>query len=320
MGRYERQMCLPEVGAKGQERLAHARVTVIGAGGLAASVLPLLAGAGVGQLDIFDPDRVEESNLHRQTLFRMNDLGSAKAEVAARSMYALNPECTVTSHVTAIDPANAPVIVENSDLIVDAADTFATTYMLSDICHATHTPLIAASVLGRSGYVGGFCGGAPSYRAVFPDLPPVLRTCSSAGVMGPAVASLGALQAQMCLSVLLRHDPTPLGQILNLDLSIWRLSSFRFDRAPEPDGASPVILAPSQLLADDLLIELRDDTEQPDLPRGAQRWPPESIGSLRPEPEQRVVFLCTTGLRAWRAARQIAASGHGRVAILADPV
>lgn len=302
MSRYARQICLPEVGPAGQAKLAAARVLVVGAGGLGAAVLPLLAGAGVGHLRVVDPDVVDESNLHRQTLFRMSDLGRAKAEVAVEALAGLNPECRVSALVGRLDPVIARVELPGVDLVVDAADSFAVSYALSDLCHAAGTPLISASVLGRQGYVGGFCGGSPSLRAIFPDLPAQLGTCAADGVMGPVVTTLGALQAQMALSVLLGHDPSPLGQLLNVDLTSWRLSGFRFDDTPEPESTTPEILAPAQITADDLVIDLRT----------------RDAADLRPPQGQRVVFVCTTGLRAWHAATALRARGHDRVAIVGD--
>ena len=299
MSRYARQEILPEVGPRGQARLAGAHVLVVGAGGLGSTVLPLLAGAGVGRIAVVDPDRVEESNLHRQVLFRQRDLGAAKAERAARSLSRLNLECHVTGHVARLDPANAPAFAEGVDLVIDAADSFAVSYALSDHCRAAGLPLITASVLGRAGYVAGVCGGAPSLRALFPDLPMTAQTCASGGVMGPAVAAIGALQAQMALSVLLGHAPSPLGQVMQLDLATWRSSGFRFDGAPEAPG--PAVIAPCQIAPDDHVIDLR---LTPDYP------------APRPAPEERVVFACNTGLRAWRAARRVMEGGHARVAVI----
>lgn len=315
MTRYARQEILPEVGAEGQARLAAARVLVVGAGGLGSALLPLVAGAGVGRLQIVDPDRVEETNLHRQTLYRMADLGLPKAEVAARGLAALNPDCAAQAIVARLDPALARDLIADADVVVDAADAFAVTYALSDLCLAAGVPLISASVLGRAGYAGGFCGGAPSYRAVFPDLPERLQTCGSAGVMGPAVAMLGALQAQMVLAVLLGHAPSPLGCLVQADLAQWRLSRFRFDAAAEPAQPGPEVLAASQLRPGDLVVELRSPAEAPVAahPR-ALRLPAEQV---QPAPGQRVVFACATGLRAWRAARALQARCGASVAILA---
>lgn len=315
MNRYVRQEILPEVGASGQARLAAAQVLVVGAGGLGSTLLPLLVGAGVGRLVIVDPDRVEETNLHRQTLYRMTDVGQPKAVVAARELAALNPACAIRAVVARADPALARALIAGVDVVVDAADAFAVTYALSDLCLAAGVPLISASVLGREGYVGGFCGGAPSYRAVFPDLPPAAQSCATAGVMGPAVGLLGAAQAQMVLAVLLGFSPSPLGQVMRADLAGWRLSSFRFDAAPEPDQPGPAVIAASDIRPGDLVVDLRPPSEAP------RRAHPQAqridLEILAPAPGQRVVFACTTGLRAWRAARTLGKRCPNPVAILA---
>lgn len=304
MTRYARQISLPEIGETGQARLAKARVLVAGAGGLGAALLPLLAGAGVGTITLYDPDVVETHNLHRQTLYRMDDLGTPKAASAARHLQALNPDCHVRATVARLDPDTAAREIDAVDLVIDAADSFAVSYALSDLCYAATKPLVSASVLGRQGYAGGFCGGVPSLRAVFPDPPAAAATCATSGVMGPAVATVGAMQAQMALSILLQHTPSPLGRMLSVDFATWRVSQFSFDGAPEPDLIFPEIIAPGQIDKRDLLIDLRKGDADDPLRGGLV-------------PDQRVVFLCSSGLRAWRAAKQLAAKGHGRIVICA---
>jgi sulfur-carrier protein adenylyltransferase/sulfurtransferase len=299
--RYDRQTALPEIGVVGQRRLANSSILVIGAGGLGSAALPLLAGAGIGRLLVVDPDVIEEGNLHRQTLYRTSDIGRSKAEVAAESLAALNPDCFVSGRVERIDPVSARGEIAAYDLVIDAADSFAVSYALSDLCFEAGRPLITASVLARRGYVGGFCAGAPSLRAVFPDPPASAQTCSTAGVMGPVVSVLGAMQAQMALSVLLGHSPSPVGQILNVDLATWRTSAFRFEGAPEPSEPFPAVIAASDVSSEDLVVDLRRETAMP-----------------RPVRGQRVVFVCTTGLRAWRAAKAMQSSGHVHVAIIGD--
>jgi len=177
--RYARQMVLPEVGAAGQARLAAASVVVVGAGGLGCPVLQYLAGAGVGRLVIVDHDRVEETNLHRQPLYTMADIGKLKAEAAAAALRRFNPGIAIDTVAERLTPQNATVLVAGADLVVDAADSFAVTYVLSDACLAVGKPMISASVIGLTGYVGAFCGGGPSYRAVFPDVAVEGGTCAT---------------------------------------------------------------------------------------------------------------------------------------------
>jgi len=132
--RYARQSVLAEVGAVGQARLAAARVLVVGAGGLGCAVLAYLAAAGVGRLVIVDHDRVEESNLHRQPLYRMSDLGQGKAQAARAALLALNPTLHIETRAERLSAANAAALVAAADVAVDAADSFAVTYVLSDAC------------------------------------------------------------------------------------------------------------------------------------------------------------------------------------------
>ncbi|MEO1161187.1 MAG: NADH-quinone oxidoreductase subunit J, partial [Pseudomonadota bacterium] len=183
MSRYARQMVLPEIGAAGQARLAGARAVVVGAGGLGCPVLSYLAGAGVGSITIVDADVVEESNLHRQPLYSMADIGQAKAKAARRTLAAYNPEIEILAEVRRLEPANTASLCRDADIVIDAADSFAVTYTLSDHCLTSGQAFVSASVLGFAGYAGGFCGAsAPSVRAVFPDLPQSAANCATAGL------------------------------------------------------------------------------------------------------------------------------------------
>src|SRR6185312_3733288 len=156
---------------------------------------------------IVDHDRVDESNLHRQPLYRMTDLGVPKAHAAAAAMRLLNPHVRVEAAVERLTPRNAAAWASRADVTVDAADSLALTYILSDECFGQRKPLISASVLGLSGYVGAFCGGAPSYRAVFPQMPRQAGSCAQSGVLGTAVGVMGTLQAHMTLALLLQLAP-----------------------------------------------------------------------------------------------------------------
>jgi sulfur-carrier protein adenylyltransferase/sulfurtransferase len=317
--RYLRQTVLPEVGDGGQARLRRAHVLVVGAGGLGAPVAQYLAGAGVGRITLVDPDRVERSNLHRQTLFRESMLGRPKAEAAAATLADLNPEVALGAQVARLDPANVDTLLRDADVAVDCADSFAASYTLSDACRARDLPLISASVLALSGYAGGFCGGAPSLRAVFPDLPERAASCASAGVLGPVVGVLGSLQAQMALAVLLGLAPSPLGQIVTFDAAGFRFGSFRFDGAPEPE-ASLGFLGESQIGASDFVVDLRGEDEAPvPVTPSALRLPVEAFGpgAPLPAPGQRAVLCCRSGLRSWQAARRLERVWSGEIALVA---
>jgi molybdopterin/thiamine biosynthesis adenylyltransferase/rhodanese-related sulfurtransferase len=317
--RYARQIVLPEVGAPGQERLYRASVLVVGAGGLGCPVLQYLAGAGVGRITVVDHDRVEETNLHRQPLYAMADIGKAKAEAAAATLLRFNPDIRIDAVVERLTPQNAATLVAGADVIVDAADSFAVSYMLSDACLARAKPLVSASVIGLTGYAGVFCGGAPSYRAVFPEVSVDGATCATAGVLGSAVALLGALQAHLALHLLLGLEPTVLGRVVTFDAKRLAFGGFSFAGSPEPEASIPFI-APASVEPDDLVVDLRGLEEAPQSPfAGARRLTVGQIETLLQEPSssRRIVLCCRSGQRALAAADRLRQGGLGNLALVA---
>jgi len=313
-------MILPQVGEEGQQSLRDAHILVVGAGGLASPALQYLVGAGIGRITLLDADHVNQSNLHRQTLFGQSWVGQPKVKAAAKILADLNPDCKITPVVTYLDPLNVDQYVQNADLVLDCADSFAATYMLSDSCFAQSTPLISASVLGLSGYVGGFCASAPSLRAVFPDLPNHAASCATAGVLGPVVGVIGSLQVQMALSVLLGTNPSPLGQIIQFDATDFRTSSFRFDTAPEPVDTPFQFIASAQIEPTDFVVELRDMNEAPTPATGNALRKEVSdfgVGGPIPTADQRTVMCCKSGLRAWQAASRLNEVWDGQIVLVA---
>jgi sulfur-carrier protein adenylyltransferase/sulfurtransferase len=321
--RYSRQTILPEVGAAGQARLQGASVLVIGAGGLGSPVLQYLCAAGVGRLTIVDHDRVEESNLHRQPLYRMSDVGALKAQAAREALLGANPGVRIEAICERLTPTNVQRLVSGMDVIIDAADSFAVTYVVSDECQRVKTPLVSASVLGLSGYVGAFCGGAPSYRAVFPEMPRQAGSCATAGVLGTAVGVMGTLQAHMVLSLLLGLQPGVIGQLVTVDFRTMRFGGFSFAGAAEPTdvGVAIPFIAADQVDNTDLVIDLRSLTEAPVSPiAAALRIEVDAVEGAAGEGlprAPRVVLCCRTGVRAWRAARALQRRGHANVALIA---
>ena len=318
--RYARQTVLPEIGPEGQARLKAAAVLVVGAGGLGCALLPYLVAAGVGRLVIVDHDRVEESNLHRQPLYRMTDIGRLKVEAARAALLALNPAVTIEILAERLSAANAAARVADVQVVVDAADSLAVTYMLSDACAAQRRPLVSASVLGLAGYVGAFCGGAASYRAVFPDMPRQAGTCAAAGVLGSAVGVMGTLQAHLTLALLLGWQPSPLGRLLSVDFRTLHVGGFSFAGAAEPAGEPLAFITPAEVAASDVVIDLRSAAEAPQSPfPGALRLNVDELerGGVEVPGRPRIVLCCRSGVRAWRAARALQGQGHVRLALIA---
>lgn len=320
MNRFARQISLAEIGEAGQAKLANAELLMVGAGGLGSSAMQYLAGAGVGHIRIVDPDRVELTNLHRQPIFREADIGKPKAMVAASRLRALNSGLQAKPVVCPLNPGNVHALLGNADAALDCADNFAVSYTLSDACLEMGMPLISASALEFSGYAGAFCGGAPSLRAVFPELPERSVNCSTAGVSGPVVGLLGCCQAQIAMSLLLELDPSPLGRLLRFNGRAFRFSEFDFSAADEPSEGGFAFTTLADVSKDDFFAELRSVEEAPVAAVGhARRLSADSFGSgrLRPDPGQRAIMCCRTGLRAWKAARRLSEVWDGDIRLIA---
>ncbi|WP_072504028.1 HesA/MoeB/ThiF family protein [Phaeobacter porticola] len=317
MTRFDRQISLPEIGTAGQQKLASAHILVIGAGGLGCPVLQYLAGAGVGEITLMDGDTVEQSNLPRQPLYSPADCGRYKVDAARQYLSQIAPDLRLHPHARHLTPDNVVAAVAPADVVIDAADSYAVSYTLSDHCHQLGRPLVTASALAQSGYAGVFCGGAPSLRAVFPDPPGLTATCADAGVMGPVVGMIGALQAQLALKLLLSHQPSPRGRLFSIDLAGLEMGGFDFSSAPEPENAFPFI-GRDGLTPSDYIIDLRssDETPVPAAPTALRILPKDLHAKVLP-PGRRVVLACHSGLRAWCAAVALAAEFPGELALLA---
>jgi molybdopterin/thiamine biosynthesis adenylyltransferase/molybdopterin synthase catalytic subunit/rhodanese-related sulfurtransferase len=234
---YSRQMALKEVGAAGQARLAASRVLVVGCGGLGVPVITYLAGAGVGHLGLLDGDRLEASNLHRQTLYALADVGAPKAELAAARVAALNPEVAVRAYVARLDAANAATIIAPYDLVIDCSDNFATRFLLNDTGLLLNKPVILASVYQYEGQLQVVRAhpDAACVRCVWPEATRdgLIGNCAQAGVLGPVPGVLGCLQALEALKLILDLPGKLSDEVLIVNLLTLSSTKLRTQRAAE---------------------------------------------------------------------------------------
>ena len=208
--RYQRQIQLKEIGQHGQDKMAHAKVLIIGAGGLGCPALQYLVAAGVGTIGIVDFDVIEMSNLQRQILYTVDDIGQSKAVTAAKRLEALNPEIKIQAYNFQITTKNALEILENYDIIIDGSDNFATRYLVNDACVLLDKPLIYGAVLRFEGQIGVFNLGdkdtnsKTNYRDLFqksPDLDSAI-SCNDLGVLGIIPGIIGIMQATEALKII----------------------------------------------------------------------------------------------------------------------
>ena len=171
--RYSRHLIMPEVAMEGQQKLRHARVLVVGAGGLGSPVLSYLAAAGVGTLGIVDFDTVDFSNLQRQIIYSTADVGTSKLQAAADRIRAMNPDVKVEAHETRLSSENALSIIEGYDVVVDGTDNYPTRYLVNDACVMLGIPNVYGSIFRFDGQASVFCQeNGPCYRCVYPEPPP----------------------------------------------------------------------------------------------------------------------------------------------------
>lgn len=236
LARYARHIVLPEVGGAGQLRLRRARVVVIGAGGIGSPVLHYLGAAGVGQLDVVDDDRVDASNLQRQTLYTTADLGHAKADAAAAAVARLNPHVTVRALVSRIDAANAATLLDGADAVIDGSDNFETRLAVADAALGLRVPLISAAVGRFEGQIGVFRGwerDRPCYRCFVGGAPQRDGlTCAEEGVLGPVTGVVGSLAALEVIRQLAPFGDDSAGKLVLIDLLALRFRTLSLPKDP----------------------------------------------------------------------------------------
>ena len=233
--RYSRHLLIPEVGAKGQQRLLESKALLIGAGGLGSPAALYLAAAGVGTIGIVDFDVVDLSNLQRQILHTNDRVGERKVESARKTLNALNPDVSVVTHEEMLVADNVERIIHGYDVIIDGTDTFETRYLLNDAAVAKNIPVIHASVFRFEGQLTTFIPfEGPCYRCLYPTPPPpeLAPGCSVAGVLGVVPGIMGMLQANEALKVLLGIGDTLAGRLLLFDALDTTFTELKLRRDP----------------------------------------------------------------------------------------
>ncbi len=231
--RYSRQILLPEVGGKGQEKLLRSKVLIVGTGGLGSPIAAYLAGAGIGVLGIVDSDDVELSNLHRQILYTSDEIGKKKAIVAKERLKKINPDIDIISYPIRLKSENIMEIIKDYDIIVDGSDNFPTRYLVNDACVLTKKPLIFGAFFRYEGQAMVIKPGeGPCLRCIFPQPPPpgLVPSCQEAGVLGALAGIIGLIQASEVLKLILNIGEPLIGKLLIFDALKMELIKFETKR------------------------------------------------------------------------------------------
>jgi len=233
--RYSRHIILPEVGGKGQRKLLNSAVLLVGAGGLGSPAALYLAAAGVGRLGIVDGDVVEMSNLQRQILHHVDDVGRPKVRSAVDSIAQLNPDVKVEPFQTVLSSDNAREIIGQYDLVVNGCDNFPTRYLVNDCCVFLNKPLVDGSIFKFEGQVTVFVPGTGCYRCLYPAPPPpgLVPSCQEAGVLGVLCGIIGSLQSIEAIKLLLGIGESLAGRLLFVDSLGMEFRQVNIRRDPE---------------------------------------------------------------------------------------
>jgi molybdopterin/thiamine biosynthesis adenylyltransferase/rhodanese-related sulfurtransferase len=232
MERHARHLVLPNVGHEGQEKLASARVLVIGAGGLGSPVLLYLAAAGIGTIGIVDDDVVDISNLQRQIIHRTEDVGLKKVDSARARLLALDPNIKVEVYPNRLNPENALNVLKGWDVVVDGTDNIPTRYLIDDACHLLSIPWVYGSIHRFEGQVSVFSTEqSRCYRDLFPEAPPAgaLQNCADAGVFGVLPGVVGSIQATEVIKRILGLETNLVGALLLYDALEMSTRMLRFE-------------------------------------------------------------------------------------------
>jgi molybdopterin/thiamine biosynthesis adenylyltransferase/rhodanese-related sulfurtransferase len=253
LARYDRHIIIPEFGLEAQKKLKAAKVLVVGSGGLGSPVLLYLAAAGVGTVGIVDFDVVDDSNLHRQVLFGVTEVGKSKAEAAKDRLLNLNPHINIITYNTQFTSQNALDILKDYDLVADGTDNFPTRYLVNDAAVLLGKPNIYASIFRFDGQVSVFnytnAAGelGPNYRDLYPTPPPpgLVPSCAEGGVLGVLPGIIGSLQALEVIKVITGVGEPLSGKFYTFDALSFENRTFNIKRrADNPlNGENPSIKA-----------------------------------------------------------------------------
>ena len=328
---YSRQQLLKEIGAKGQAALARARVLIVGLGGLGSPVMQYLAGAGVGCLGLVDPDSLDASNLHRQPIYALRDVGGPKVDLARTAVAEINPSVRVETHAARLDAGNALDLIRSYDIVVDCSDNFRTKFLINDAAVLVHKPAVFASVYQYEGQLQVYKPdpGHACLRCLWPDAVAdgVVGNCAEAGVLGPVPGAFGTLQAMLCLKILLQMSGQLEGELLLLDFT--NFTSLKLKAPRRAECVAPACAHIRELTREDAdiemvlgslaaaaergleVIDIRTAEEVAARPAGARHIPMADLlaNPKLLEPARDALLVCATGKRSLAAARQLRKRG-----------
>ena len=247
--RYSRHLIIPEFNIEGQRKLKGSKVLVVGTGGLGSPLLLYLTAAGVGTIGVLDFDVVDESNLQRQVLFTVADVGKPKVEAGVNRLKALNPNVKFITHNVHLSSENALDIIKDYDLVADGTDNFPTRYLVNDACVILDKPNVYGSIFRFEGQVSVFNykdksgKRGPNYRDLFPAPPPpgLVPSCAEGGVIGVLPGIIGSLQANEVIKVITGIGDPLSGRLFLMDALTFETRTLKLQKDPNTPAIRELI-------------------------------------------------------------------------------
>jgi molybdopterin/thiamine biosynthesis adenylyltransferase len=236
INRYSRHILLPEVGGKGQKKIAKARILLVGAGGLGSPAALYLAAAGVGRIGLIDSDVVDLTNLQRQVLHHTTDVGRPKVLSGKEKIQALNPDVAVSIYEERLAAGNALKLFSEYDVVIDGVDNFTAKFLINDACFFAEKPLVHGGILRFDGRVTTIIPRKSAcYRCVFKTPPPpgLVASCQEAGVIGVLAGIIGTIQATEALKLVLGVGRPLTDRLLDFDARNTHFREIKVKRNPQ---------------------------------------------------------------------------------------
>ena len=338
LARYNRHIIIPEFGIEAQKKLKAAKVLVIGSGGLGSPLLLYLAAAGVGTLGIVDLDVVDDSNLQRQVLFGVQDIGTPKVEAAKIRLKQLNPHIKIKTYNTQFTSKNALEIIKDYDVVADGTDNFPTRYLVNDASVLAGIPNVYASIFQFEGQVSVFNytdkngTKGPNYRDLYPTPPEpgLIPNCAEGGVLGVLPGIIGSLQANEVIKVITGVGEPLSGRFFVFDALTFETRALKITKRANSTeikelidyeqfcGISAIEKPVKEISTLELenwisngedfqIIDVRETSEYEQINIGAHLIPLGEVIARNHEieREKKVVIHCRSGARSAKAIRQL---------------
>ncbi|MEN0054726.1 MAG: HesA/MoeB/ThiF family protein [Mucilaginibacter sp.] len=325
ISRYSCQIALPGFSEESQQLLSHARVLIVGAGGLGCPAGQYLTSSGVGTIGIADYDVVSVSNLHRQVLYNPDDIGKSKVDIICERLQKQNPDIKLVPHTEKITSHNVLNIIQQYDIIIDGSDNFETRYLLNDACVMTGKPLVYGAIYQFEGQVAVWNvvydedSRSPNYRDLFPQVDATqIPNCTEGGVIPTLAGIVGCMQANEVIKYITKTGELLVGRILIFDAQSMQSRIIKIGSTSKTPvrGLSKTVEIPAvsvhelkERIADDSieLVDVRTEQERYAFDIGGIHIPLDELeGYLAyfTDPKPKVLY-CATGKRSDEAVKLI---------------